>query len=490
MLTGNTINKFLLNVKLTDKRTSFPETFREELNYQCGRLITFASVITLSWLTYIPVDLQMHPDKPLIIVMRIGFPAVGLLIFLTRFIGFLRERKLLVLTFYTAYMAVSNAILTGSTNGDPAYIGGYIFILTLIAIPPIEKKAAYAILALSLACFFTMSISQGVDFSTPGLKYSFNDIICIPFIIVCIIHILNSTRYLSWYKSRQVEVGEQILKIQKMYSDSLEETVQKRTSELQVERNNLKIRNEIMENDLKMAKQIHEKLLPVNNPSEFISSLYKPMDLVGGDFFDFIKFRDSGKTGIFLSDVSGHGLAAAFITSMIKTIILQAGEKKLDPAELLKYINDILNDQIGGNFVTAFYGIYDSETRKFLFSNAGHNPPFIITDRGISLLQGNKTMPLAVMKNSFLIKNKEYKNAEVTLPAGSKVLLYTDGFTECRPSNRRNITFEDNNINGLFKENLHHPCGVFINNLYLKLIDFRGNELFEDDVCLICLDVR
>jgi sigma-B regulation protein RsbU (phosphoserine phosphatase) len=53
--------------------------------------------------------------------------------------------------------------------------------------------------------------------------------------------------------------------------------------------------------------------MPVEKPADFIFSLYKPMEMVGGDFYDFIKFRDNRKIGIFLSDVSGHGLAAAFI---------------------------------------------------------------------------------------------------------------------------------------------------------------------------------
>jgi hypothetical protein len=136
------LNRFLLSIKLTETRTSYPETFREELNYQCGRILTFASLITLSWLTYIPIDLQRHPDKPIIIALRIGFPLVGFFVFMSRFIGSLKTKNLFMLTFYVAYMAISNAVLTGSTNGDTSYIGGYLFILTLISVPPIEKKAA------------------------------------------------------------------------------------------------------------------------------------------------------------------------------------------------------------------------------------------------------------------------------------------------------------------------------------------------------------
>jgi serine phosphatase RsbU (regulator of sigma subunit) len=484
------IKKLLTKIWLTDNRTSYPETFKQELDFQCGRMLTFASLITFSWLTYIPIDIQLHPDKPLIIAIRIGFPIFGISLYLSRFTKALKDQNLLLLTIYGAYMAISNAVLTGLTAGDPAYIGGYLFILTLLAVGPLQKRWAYLILYSSVATFFMTSYLNGVREIRTHNFYSLNDLFCVTFIVSCFIHILNNTRYTSWYKSRQAQIGEEIIRIQKIYSESLERTVQERTFELEIERNNLKLRNEVMENDLKMAKHIHEQLMPVDTPADYIFSLYKPMEMVGGDFYDFIKFRDNHKLGLFLSDVSGHGLAAAFITSMIKTIILQSGEKKLDPAELLKFINEILCDQIGGNFVTAFYAIYDQKTRELIFSNAGHNPPYIISDRSIQQLQGHKTIPLAILNNSTLeTKDKIFKNTTVTLPGSSKILLYTDGFTECQPMGGKGPSFEESNLYELLSSNKHHSSELFITNIYNKLTAYRGSDSFEDDVCLICVDV-
>jgi serine phosphatase RsbU (regulator of sigma subunit) len=484
------IKKILTKIWIIDNRTTYPETFKQELDFQCGRMLTFASLITFSWLTYIPIDLQLHPDKPLIIAIRIGFPVFGISLYLSRFTKALEGQNLLLLTIYGAYMAISNAVLTGLTAGDPAYIGGYLFILTLLAVGPLQRKWAYLILYSSVTTFFITSYLSGVRDIQPHNFYSLNDLFCVTFIVSCFIHILNNTRYTSWYKSRQAQIGEEIIRIQKIYSESLEKTVQERTRELEVERNNLKLRNEVMENDLKMAKHIHEQLMPVEKPADFIFSLYKPMEMVGGDFYDFIKFRDNRKIGIFLSDVSGHGLAAAFITSMIKTIILQSGEKKLDPAELLKFINDILCDHIGGNFVTAFYAIYDTGNRELIFSNAGHNPPFIISESSIKQLQGYKTIPLAILQNSCLEeRDKIFKNSTFTLPASSKILLYTDGFTECQPLNGKGPSFEESNLHELLSSNKHHASNLFIEQIYKRLVIHRGSDSFEDDVCLICVDV-
>ena len=90
---------------------------------------------------------------------------------------------------------------------------------------------------------------------------------------------------------------------------------------LQAERNQLFDRNRLMKRELEMARRIQQALIPQETPNKNIFSLYRPMEEVGGDYFDFFRIGDEGKIGVFLSDVSGHGVPAAFITSMIKSSI-------------------------------------------------------------------------------------------------------------------------------------------------------------------------
>jgi len=106
--------------------------------------------------------------------------------------------------------------------------------------------------------------------------------------------------------------------------------------DLNFERNKLQERNQIIEKDLKLEQRIQKQLIPQKNLYLFIDVLYKPMEAVGGDFYDFISFRETNTVGIFISDVSGHGAHAAFITSMIKTLILQAGSARNNPAQFFK----------------------------------------------------------------------------------------------------------------------------------------------------------
>ena len=213
------------------------------------------------------------------------------------------------------------------------------------------------------------------------------------------------------------------------------------------------------------------------------------MEEVGGDFYDFITFADSKKIGVFLSDVSGHGVPAAFITSMIKTILLQAGSRLGDPAALLLYMNGVLRGQTAGNFVTAFYGIYNPDTRSLLYSNAGHNQPYVINRDRVFQLQGGKNTAIAMFPNNMLARaNKKFSNHEDFLESGSKLLLYTDGLVEARPVGG-DMFFEYASMEQVFHENYSKPCGLFLEDLMKELMVFRNSEYFDDDICLICMDI-
>ena len=271
---------------------------------------------------------------------------------------------------------------------------------------------------------------------------------------------------------------------------SLENTVQERTHELKSERAKLEKHNREMEHEVTLARNIQEQLIPAPNPTEYIYSLYRPMAKVGGDFYDFVFFENSDKIGIFISDVSGHGVPAAFITSMIKMTILQAGSRTENPSALLLYLNEVLKNQTAGNFITAFYCIYDPEDNSIVYSNAGHPRPYLISDNGVAQLHESNNIALAVFPNNQLTKNNNsYVNLNATLPVNSKLLLYTDGFTETRPLHGSGY-FEYSGMYDVLLKNSDLPCKFFTEKLLESIIEFRGSGSFEDDVCIVCLDVR
>ncbi len=283
---------------------------------------------------------------------------------------------------------------------------------------------------------------------------------------------------------------EKIISMQNQTRETLEKLVSERTYELEIEKNKLHDHNEVMIKDLKMAKRIQQKFIPSRSPVDFIASFYKPMELVGGDFYDFVRFRDQNIVGIFLSDVSGHGVPAAFITSMIKSVILEGSSRREDPAGLLNFINEILYGQTADNFVTAFYCVYNSSTRELLYANAGHPFPYIIQESGITTLGGRRHPPLAAFSRERLaMKGKILENTRVTLAPGSRLLLYTDGITEAQNEQNPSEFYETGGLEHALMKYRSLPCSNFLQSVYESLIEYRGSDNFDDDVCLICIEI-
>ncbi len=303
----------------------------------------------------------------------------------------------------------------------------------------------------------------------------------------------NSQKKLKIYSEELQEKSEILQDLNR----TLEEKVQERTEELN--QTNVKImmqneilaqRNRIIEKEIIMARSIQQQLIPDKSPFENISSLYRPMNLVGGDFYDFIVFEDSKNIGIFISDVSGHGIAAAFITSMIKTIILQAGDLLRDPAQLFTYLNEILFGKTAENFITAFYCIINPVDNTVVYSNAGHNLPYIIGDGKLEQLGGKKNVPIAMLTNSEMIdRNKIYENNHVKLEGINKILLYTDGLTEAVNIDTEGDFFEETVMPDVLRQNHMSKSSELIDILYTRLVEYRGSDSFDDDVCIISIDL-
>ncbi|HPP04191.1 MAG TPA: SpoIIE family protein phosphatase [Spirochaetota bacterium] len=255
------------------------------------------------------------------------------------------------------------------------------------------------------------------------------------------------------------------------------------------ERNKLKERNEFIENELAIARKIQISMLPKESPYQNIYFIYHPVDSVGGDFFDFVKFREPELIGIFLCDVSGHGLSAGFVTTMIKNLILESGKYKLNPKELLYYLNNLLLEKTAGHFITAFYGIYNLNTKSLIYSSAGHNPPFLITEKEIIKLQESFSLPLAVFNNEEHIKKGVfYQNYEIKIETNSRLLVYTDGIIDIKKVSDDTIRSDENFILDLIKKYRNENDNkIFLTSILNELIEFRNDKKFEDDITMISI---
>jgi hypothetical protein len=117
-----------------EEGSGYRNTFQKELNYQSGRVMTLACASTFGWLGYIPVDRTLFPDEPLIVALRFCFPLAGIVLYALYLLPPFKDKHLYLLTYFGAHMSISCAILTACTKGHPAYVGGFVFILTRISL--------------------------------------------------------------------------------------------------------------------------------------------------------------------------------------------------------------------------------------------------------------------------------------------------------------------------------------------------------------------
>jgi serine phosphatase RsbU (regulator of sigma subunit) len=252
-------------------------------------------------------------------------------------------------------------------------------------------------------------------------------------------------------------------------------------------------KNEMIENDLLMARKIQESLMPASAPSKNIGFYYKSMHALGGDFIDFIEISPS-HLGIFISDVSGHGVTSAFITLMIKNLLGSDKRLLMHPEKLLNHLNDSLQEQTAGNFVTAFFGIYNKEKRELMYANAGHCLPYHIHEKGFDkLTTKSRGFPLGISSGKSFLKGHQYKTEKVSFKKGDILFLYTDGLTEARSSENIGVDYETDRLIEALKSiyffSNFNPDEA-IQYIMKDLIDYCKSSVFEDDICLSILKVQ
>lgn len=237
-----------------------------------------------------------------------------------------------------------------------------------------------------------------------------------------------------------------------------------------------------MEEELRIARQIQQSLLPRSLPADgwfraAASSL--PSLEVGGDYLD-VRQVDSSRWSVVVADVSGKGVGAALLASLLHGLFLAAPYSHLPTAESLSRVNRFLNERTGGEqYATLFHGILN-EDGLLNWSNAGHPAPLLLRAGGrIETLPANG-LPLGLLEDS------AYDVAEARLSPGEMLVIYSDGVTEAR-----NAAGEFFGLKRL-KEALRAggDCRQMHATVLAALRQFTGGAPQADDVSLVVLEYR
>src|SRR6266576_8364 len=187
------------------------------------------------------------------------------------------------------------------------------------------------------------------------------------------------------------------------------------------------IEKQRLETQLEVARQVQLELLPARDPQleGFDISAYNfPTEEVSGDYYDWVRIYDD-QIGIVIADVSGKGVPAALLMAFLRASLRAATHIGYAPHISMSKVNYLLWESIERNqFVTAFYGILDATNRTLSYSNAGHNPPLLMTADGTARFEERGGVPLGMFKDS-----RYYEYFEAIEP-GEVFVLYTDGVTE------------------------------------------------------------
>ena len=180
-----------------------------------------------------------------------------------------------------------------------------------------------------------------------------------------------------------------------------------------------------IQNELEVARRIQLSILPTEFPSSTdfrVAARYVPMTSVAGDLYDYI-IADDHQVGLLIADVSGHGVPAALIASMVKLAAASQRAVAADPSKFLSGMNSALLGNTQNQFVTAAYVHLNSESGELRYSAAAHPPLLLVRNGCVTQIEENGLMLAAFDFAS-------YSTAVHKLEAGDRVVMYTDGILE------------------------------------------------------------
>ncbi len=477
------------------------ETFKNEIDFQNYRKIKYFSLLLILYLVpviifsdlsdlYNPNNRHYYHDF-LNTLADLGFLLVTIFTAVINFAlfhdrpGNIKIYQVFINKFYAfsiLMLSSLNSVADQLTNGQ--FLVYLIGLLGTGILMNMSLKSALLIYALPHLVFLTGAIALQKDSSILAANITNSTLALIIGLFICFTFYKNKLKDFAGTLLIENQNRELITKSKSL--ELLTSELKTKNLELELERRQINLKNSQIESELEIAKRIQLQMIPKVPPFDRISVCYRPMEKLGGDFYDFISFKEKAKAGIFISDISGHGAPAAMMTSMVKSFILQAGEWTHSPSLFLSRLNLFLMDLSTELFITALYGIYDFSERAFTYANAGHNLPYIIGNNKIgNLPSDNKGIPLGILENTEAAAM--HKDLTVILEENSKLLIYTDGLTDTISSYNMMEDFEEYELKRSLLSFSKLPPDEFVANLMRSLINFKGNEDFEDDICMICL---
>ena len=262
----------------------------------------------------------------------------------------------------------------------------------------------------------------------------------------------------------------------------------------------LREQQQTVQQELEYAAQIQKKFLPqypvINQLIEPLgircASRIIPSGVVSGDSLNFFRL-DESDLGFYHLDVAGHGVSSAMLSvglnqmispnsGLLKAIDLDKYPKYclVQPDKVAEELNrNHLSDEENSLYFTLIYGLFNADTGRVRLTQAGHPSPILIQDGEVKLL-GDGGFPVG------LVNSAEYNLIEFTLNPGDRLILYSDGVTECE--NLKGECFGESLLLELCEQQQNMILFDWINRLVERLTMWHGSPSFSDDISLLMLE--
>ena len=266
--------------------------------------------------------------------------------------------------------------------------------------------------------------------------------------------------------------------------DDLQRTIDKAVEQIEYIRSAQKEHVQLVDiqTDLSVAREIQHAILPrtfdLKLPDADNVNIYASMLAakdVGGDFYDFFPIDDH-RIAFTIADVSGKGVPAAIFMAVSRTLIKATGIQDKPTNECMSTVNNILCDEsVGSMFVTVFYGIYDLQTGQITFTNAGHNPPYILkADGQVEVVKSPCNLVLGA------VPDMPFSCDRMKLEPGDTLYMFTDGVTEAE--NKNHDQFGESRLEAALAECKGADSRHIVDTVNAKVKEFINGASQSDDI--------
>lgn len=253
-----------------------------------------------------------------------------------------------------------------------------------------------------------------------------------------------------------------------------------------------------IEKEIYITRQLQQSLLPKALPDTegqfifakkhfvtdqlMVTGLFLPCELLGGDIYDVVKLPDN-KLALFLADVSGHGIAASFITALVKATFYRICQEEKTPSKIFEVLNrELLGIITTGDYLTSCLAILDMNTLELTIASAGHpKPQWYQANTGESVSLCESTLPLA------WFDGVSFPETTIQMAPGDKLCIYSDGASEM--NNPEGEMYEMDRLKeSIVTASQSGQYGI-LDDLGFHLSDFAEGTPLGDDVSYLVLEI-